>query len=139
MTRLVILDDSSESDEDLELTPTPRTPAPYCDWGVCWDILEMIGKKVEVIRPQRWEDLRRGKKHMGEVRWEYRCRMNAMRVTKKYPKDYYCPEYDVMVRNPRMGKDLVKAMKYKYVQAAMERSTQRFRLGKGVWRYVRLG
>jgi len=135
---LIILDDSSESEEDLVLTPTPREDAPYCDWGVCWDILENIGRSVVTIRKERASDYLKSRAHWKEVRWEYRARMCAMNPTKQYPIARYDREYDVMIRYPRMGSDLVKAMKYKYVQKALERTSQGWRLGTGKWRHHRI-
>ena len=51
---LTYLSSESEDEEDTPLTPTPR---PYCDWGVCGDILEQIGKHVVEVRKARKREL----------------------------------------------------------------------------------
>jgi hypothetical protein len=64
----IYLTSESEDEEDTPLTPTPREIQPYCSWGVCDDILEMIGEQVAIQRKWRdaWKDvMARG----AEMRW----------------------------------------------------------------------
>ena len=53
------LSDEDPMESDLELTPTPRKPPT--EWGLCWDLLEMVGKEVLAVRKrntiQYWQDI----------------------------------------------------------------------------------
>lgn len=91
---LTYLTSESEDEEDTPMTPTPRIT--YCDWGVCDDILEMIGKQIVEVKKTR--EIQMGKSHFKS------CRMN---------REFQAIVKVLFERNKSIT---LKNMKYNYVR-----------------------
>jgi len=114
------LDSCSESEEDLVLDDYDEPAPTQCDWGVCDDLLYAIGRQVLAVRWQRAGDKDRSRQHNWRVMDEFKEKMGAMRPTKKYPRiEVPRPSWarggTYYYNAPRMGGDILKGMKLKYV------------------------